>query len=92
MYIKLNDSKRFIKWTEIIQVTSENYIVAGEFDIVYQIQTENETFEIDTEKSGFYKFKIKLNENLRIINNWQKELSKPDKGEIIFERSSHYPN
>ena len=91
-YIKLNDSKRFIKWTEIIQVTFKNYIVVGEFDTFYQIQTENETFEIDTEKSGFYKFKIKLDENLGIINNWQNELKKSGKEEIIFDRSFHYAN
>jgi len=29
-YIKLNDSKRFIKWNEIIQVTFKNYIFVGE--------------------------------------------------------------
>jgi len=91
-YIKLNDSKRFIKWNEIIQVTFKNYIVVGEFDTFYQIQTENETFEIDTEKSGFYKFKIKLDENLGIINNWQNELKKSGKEEIVFDRSSHYAN
>ena len=91
-YIKLNDSKRFIKWNEIIQVTFKNYVVVGEFDTFYQIQTENETFEIDTEKSGFYKFKIKLDENLGIINNWQNELKKSGKEEIIFYRSSHYAN
>ena len=91
-YLKLKESRRFIRWDEIINVISKKYSVAGESKMVYEIKTVNESFEIDLEKSGFYKFKIKVNENLRIINNWQKELSKPDKGEIIFERSSHYPN
>lgn len=91
-YIKLKDSRRFVKWNDIINVLSKKYSVVGETDTVYQIQTENETFEIDTEKSGFYKFKIKLDENLGIINNWQNELSKPAKEEIIFDRYSHYPN
>ena len=91
-YLKLKESRRFIRWDEIINVISKKYSVAGESKRVYEIKTVNESFEIDLEKSGFYKFKIKVNENLRIINNWQKELSKPDKGESIFERSSHYPN
>ena len=91
-YLKLKESRRFIRWDEIINVISKKYSVAGESKMVYEIKTVNESFEIDLEKSGFYKFKIKVNENLRIINNWQKELSKPDKGEIIFERSSYYPN
>ena len=91
-YLKLKESRRFIRWDEIINVISKKYSVAGESKMVYEIKTVNESFKIDLEKSGFYKFKIKVNENLRIINNWQKELSKPDKGEIIFERSSYYPN
>lgn len=87
-YVKLKESRRFIKWNEIINVISKKYSVAGESKIVYEIKTENESFEISLEKSGFYKFKIKLDENLRIINNWQNVLSKNNQDDIIFEKEN----
>lgn len=87
-FIKLKESRRFIKWDEIVNVISKKYSVAGESKIVYKIKTVNESFEIDLEKSGFYKFKIKLDENLHIINNWQNVLSKNNKDDIIFERGN----
>ncbi|MNK21050.1 hypothetical protein D3C87_393010 [compost metagenome] len=87
-YVKLKESRRFIKWNEIINVISKKYSVAGESKIVYEIKTENESFEIGLEKSGFYKFKIKLDENLRIINNWQNVLSKNNQDDIIFEKEN----
>jgi len=87
-YVKLKESRRFIKWDEIINVISNKYSVAGESKIFYEIKTVNESFEIDLEKSGFYKFKIKLDENLHIINNWQNMLSKNNQDDIIFERDN----
>lgn len=87
-YVKLKESRRFIKWDEIINVISKKYSVAGESKIVYEIKTINESFEINLEKSGFYKFKIKLDENLQIINNWQNVLSKNNQDDIIFERNN----
>lgn len=85
-YLKLKESRRFIRWDEIINVIFKKYSVAGEYKMVYEIKTLNESFEIDLEKSGFYKFKIKLDENLQIINNWQNVLSKNNRDDIIFER------
>ena len=85
-YVKLKESRRFIRWDGIINVISKKYSVAGESKTVYEIKTLNEFFEIDLEKSGFYKFKIKLDENLHIINNWQNVLSKNNQDDIIFER------
>ncbi|WP_028121099.1 hypothetical protein [Epilithonimonas tenax] len=85
-YLKLKESRRFIRWDEIINVISKKYSVAGESKMVYEIKTVNESFEIDLEKSGFYKFKIKLDDNLQIINNWQNVLSKNNRDDIIFER------
>jgi len=85
-YVKFKDSRKFIKWNEIINVISKKYSVVGESKMVYEIKTVNDFFEIDMEKSGFYKFKIKLEENLDIINNWQNVLSKNNQDEIIFER------
>lgn len=84
-YVKLKDSKRFVKWAEIIHVISKKYSVVGESDIVYQIQTENELFEIDYDKSGFYKFIIKLEENLEILPT-QKHYYNLGKEEIIYEK------
>ena len=85
-YLKLKESRRFIRWDEIINVISKKYSVAGESKMVYEIKTVNESFKIDLEKSGFYKFKIKLDDNLQIINNWQNVLSKNNRDDIIFER------
>lgn len=87
-YLKSKQSQRFIKWDEIINVISKKYAVAGESKIVYEIKTINESFEIDLEKSGFYKFKIKLDENLHLLNNWQNILLKSNEDDIIFERNN----
>mgnify|MGYP003600598047 CR=1 FL=1 len=87
-YLKLKESRRFIRWDEIINVISKKYSVAGESKMVYEIKIVKEFFEIDLEKSGFYKFKIKLDENLHIINNWQNVLSGNNQDNIIFERDN----
>jgi|GEM_PF-1935950 len=87
-YLQSKESRRFIRWDEIINVISKRYSVAGESKIVYEIKTINESFEINLEKSGFYKFKIKLDENLHIITNWQNTLSKNNQDGIIFEKNN----
>lgn len=65
-YVKIKDSRRFIEWNSIIRIITKKQKVVRKIDTVYYIQTENELFEIDYEKPGFYKFIIELEEHFDI--------------------------
>ena len=91
-YVILEDSRRFINWSEIIKITTKRFRYGRGSNSVYYIQTDNELFEIDTKKSGFYKFDIKIKENLEVTSNSQFGFSNINIDGLIFERSSDYAN
>lgn len=68
-YLKLNNSRRFIKWSEIKLIIGKKFHVVRETKTVYYIKTNNEVFEIPSEKAGIYKFNIKAEENLSFYDN-----------------------
>lgn len=87
-YIKFENTRKFVKWSEINKIIAKNFQVIRESKTVYFIQTDNDTFEIDSSKNGLYKFNIKAAENLSSFNNYNPKYDFEHDEYIIYIKST----